>query len=116
MRGRILLIALAALLLLALVAPVAALAAGTDAYSEFGTALRSSYGASLGHTNVLSPRSMGARIGQATAIKRSSMGVKLGQITLLPKKSYGARIAVPSGNRGAISNLNSFSNSSVYAW
>jgi hypothetical protein len=118
MRRRILLVALATLLLLALVAPVAALAAGTDAYSGLGTALRSSYGAKLGQNNVLAPNSMGARIGQATVIKKSSMGVKLGQITLLPKKTYGAKLAVPSGTKSAISNLNTFSNphSDSYAY
>src|SRR5680860_1038507 len=59
MRNRLLLLVLISLLAAALALPAAASAAGNDPYGVYGTALRTTYGASLGQTSVNAPNSYG---------------------------------------------------------
>ena len=63
MKKRFFVVFLGLLLVLALILPVAAMAAGTDRYTAYGSAIRQTYGASLGQTSSHSPVSYGVRLG-----------------------------------------------------
>ena len=75
MRDKLLFMLLITLLAAALALPAAASAAGQDSYSAYGTALRATYGARLGHISVNTPNSYG---GSGWAISARSLRVATG--------------------------------------
>lgn len=101
MKKRVLVVFLGSLLVLALLVP-AAFAAGHDRYTAYGSALRSTYGASLGQINTHAPGSLGARIGHYPTITSKSYGVRLGQYSVLTPETYGSKLKNRTGNMSVI--------------
>ncbi len=102
MKAKVLIVALAALLILLVVIPVAALAGGTDSYSQYGANLRATYGASLGYNNPIAANAYGSRLHPGTFIYSNSYGTRLGFYNLQTQQTYGSRLSNRSGNPNVV--------------
>lgn len=102
MKKRLLVVFLGSLLVLALVVPAVAMAAGNDRYSAYGSAIRQTYGASLGQTSSHAPASYGVRLGHYRSNTSQSYGVRLGHYSILTPETYGSRLRNRTGNPSVI--------------
>lgn len=102
MKKRLLVVFLGSLLVLALVVPAVAMAAGGDRYTAYGSAIRQTYGASLGQSSSHSPASYGVRLGHYRSLTSQSYGVRLGHYSILTPETYGSRLRNRTGNPSVI--------------
>jgi len=102
MRNRLLVVLLGSLLVLALILPVAAMAAGTDSFTAYGSAIRQTYGYSVGNTISHSPVSYGVRLGHYRMNTSQSYGVRLGHYSILTQETYGSRLRNRTANPSVI--------------
>jgi hypothetical protein len=102
MKKRFFVVFLGLLLVLALILPVAAMAAGTDRYTAYGSAIRQTYGASLGQTSSHSPLSYGVRLGKYGSVNSQSYGVRLGHYSILTPQTYGSLLRNRTANANVI--------------
>ena len=102
MKKRLLVVVLSSLLVLALILPVAAMAAGTDRYTAYGSAIRQTYGHSIGQTISHAPASYGVRLGHYRFNTSQSYGVRLGHYSILTPETYGSRLRNRTANPSVI--------------
>jgi hypothetical protein len=102
MEKKLFVVFLGSLLVLALILPVAAMAAGTDPYTAYGSAIRQTYGAGLGQTSSHSPVSYGVRLGKYGSINSQSYGVRLGHYSILTPQTYGSLLRNRTANPSVI--------------
>jgi hypothetical protein len=102
MKKRFFVVFLGVLLVLALILPVAAMAAGTDRYTAYGSAIRQTYGSSLGQTSSHSPLSYGVRLGTYGSVNSQSYGVRLGHYSILTPQTYGSLLRNRTANPNVI--------------